>query len=48
MPRLKIEPFHEPIGLSPEGYSISRRWVVAVAVLVAVLAAALLVALGVG
>ncbi|MGH2724516.1 MAG: hypothetical protein ACRDI0_09695 [Actinomycetota bacterium] len=41
MPRLELEPYHEPIGHSPEIYTITRRWVVATVVVVIVLAAGL-------
>jgi hypothetical protein len=39
MPAIRHEPFHEPIGLSPETHRISRRWIPLVMAAVAVLAA---------
>jgi hypothetical protein len=32
------EPFHEPIGLSPEGERITRRWILSLTVALMVLA----------
>jgi hypothetical protein len=42
VPRLRIEPYHEPIGISPETYRTSRRWVVAASAIIAVLLAAVI------
>jgi hypothetical protein len=43
--RIRLEPFHEPIGLSPEIFSTTRRWAVAAVVLLIVLAAGVAVLL---
>jgi hypothetical protein len=37
--RLRQQPFHQPIGSSPEGISTSRRWILSLIVSVLVLAA---------
>ncbi|HEX2030231.1 MAG TPA: hypothetical protein VHL78_02355 [Actinomycetota bacterium] len=48
MTRVRPEPYHEPIGLSPEVHRISRRWVVAAVAAVISLAAGVLVLLRLG
>jgi hypothetical protein len=40
--RPRQQPFHEPIGLSPEGTRPDRRWIVSLIVAVLVLAAGVL------
>jgi hypothetical protein len=37
------EPFHEPIGFSPEGERTSRRWILSLAAALVVLAAGVVV-----
>lgn len=38
------EPFHPPIGLSDEGFSSGRRWLVAAAAVLLILAAGIVAA----
>jgi hypothetical protein len=37
--RPRQQPFHEPIGVSPETYATSRRWIATLVLAVLVLAA---------